>query len=65
MVVLSLRRCFAYPRGIGRGFKHLLKVLRAHGAPVGLRPSDVVSHGHHLLPMALPILVPLDVKTLG
>ena len=47
------------------GFKRLLKVLGAHGMAVVLRPSSIVGHGHHLLPTALPVLVPLVAAMLG
>ena len=47
------------------GLEHLLKVLRAHTMPMGLRPYGAVDHGHHLLPMVLPVLVPLVAAMLG
>ena len=47
------------------GLKRLLKVLEACTLPMGLRPSGMVGRGHHLLPMALPVLIPLVAAMLG
>jgi len=47
------------------GLKHLLDVLEARTMPMRQRPSSKVGHSHHLLPMALPILVPLITVAMG
>jgi hypothetical protein len=47
------------------GLERLLEVIKARAMPVGLRPGDANSRGHHLLPMALPVLVPLVAAMLG
>jgi hypothetical protein len=47
------------------GFECLPEVFGACIAPVGLRPGDVVGHGHHLLPTVLSVLILLVAVTLG
>ena len=63
-VVLEEVLCLPLMEQAG-GFKLLLEVLRACGAPMGLRPSGTVGHGHHLHPMMLLVLVPLVTTMLG
>jgi hypothetical protein len=47
------------------GFECLLKVLVIRGMPMGLRPGGAVGCWHHLLPVALSVLVPLVMAMLG
>jgi hypothetical protein len=47
------------------GLECLLEVLGARATPMGLRPGDANDRGHHLLSMALPVLVLLVIATLG
>jgi hypothetical protein len=47
------------------GLKCHIKVLGACVVPARLRSGDTVSHGHHLLPVALLVLVPLVAASLG
>ena len=51
---------------LARPLKHLLEVFQARALPARLRSGGVVSHGHHrLLPVALLILVPPVVTSVG
>ena len=47
------------------GLEHLFKVFWACSVPMGLRSSDAVGHGDHLLLATLPVLVPPIVASLG
>jgi hypothetical protein len=47
------------------GLKCLLEVFLARSASTGLRSGNAVSHDDHLLPMALLVLVPPVVASLG
>jgi hypothetical protein len=66
MVAQSFSRCFACPPWNRQGgIERPLKVLRACTVLVRLSPGGVVGCGHHLLPAALPVLVPLVTVILG
>jgi hypothetical protein len=47
------------------GLKRLLEVFRSCSSPVGLRSGDVVSHGDHLLPAEVSVLVLPVIALLG
>ena len=47
------------------GLERLLEVFWACASPVGLWPSSIVGHGHHLLPSALSVLGPPIIASLG
>jgi hypothetical protein len=48
-----------------RGLERLLEVFWACALPMGLRSGGVVDHGHHLLPVALLVLGPPIIASLG
>ena len=47
------------------GLECLLEVFWACASPVGLRYGSAVGCGHHLLPVALLVLIPLIAAALG
>ena len=63
-VVLEEVLCLSPVEWAG-GLEHLLEVFWACASHAGLRSSGMVGRGHHLLPMALPVLIPLVAAMLG
>ena len=47
------------------GLEHRLKVFQSCSAPMVVRSGSLVSHGDHLLPVVLSVLVSLVVASLG
>jgi hypothetical protein len=63
-VVLEEVLCLPPVEWVG-GFDRLLKVFWVCASPVRLRSGGTVGRGHHLLPVALPVLVSPVAASLG